>query len=340
MSEGIAQRGGLDSILFRGDDSERVFLGFDFEPTGVFVEERADVHYKVQLKKIGSFPSVSFEQVSKGPTPPHTSPLYLVHRRDGSITFRNIALNEQEEVKTIESESELAIFQVKDQTAYPTPYKLLRQFQDWTCYMPLDVGPQSPIRLSQTVRAGMRLFPDGSNLASVLYSIQNQAPSVWEDVNNIIRNVYDDFRYMTFPAEGGDGKILLRWWEYPFEQQHGFSTNLLSDGTLRLLSLIAILKSPNPPPLVCIDEPELGLHPDWIKLIAELLAEAAKHTQVIVATHSPVLVSNVNPEHVVVVEKEDGVTSMVRLTQNELTNWLDEFRLGDLWLAGHFGGRP
>lgn len=339
LSEGIARRGGFDAIAFKGDN-ERVFFGCDFEARGVFAEEQAEVHYKVQLRRMGAFSNVSFEQVSKGPTPPHTNPLYLVHRRDDDITFRNLLLNEREEVKTLESGSELAIFQVKDQNAYPTPYKLLRQFQDWTCYNPIDVSLESPIRLPQTVRAGMRLFPDGSNLASILHSIQNQSPAVWEDINEILRNVYEDFRYMTFPAEGGDGKILLRWWEHPFERQQGFSIGLLSDGTLRLLILLAILKSPEPPPLICIDEPELGLHPDWIKLVAELLEEAASRTQLVVATHSPILVSNVNPENVVVVEKEDGVTYLERLSKRELAVWLDEFHLGDLWLAGHLGGRP
>lgn len=173
LSEGIAKRGGLDSIIFRGHN-EKLFFGYDFEAKGIFAEEQADVHYKLQLQRVGSFPIVSFEQVSKGPVPPYTNPLYLVHRRGPDITFRNILLNEREEIKTLESESELAIFQVKDQTAYPTPHKLLRQFQDWTLYNPIDVSPQSSIRLPQTVRAGMRLFPDGSNLASVLHSMSKK----------------------------------------------------------------------------------------------------------------------------------------------------------------------
>lgn len=133
---------------------------------------------------------------------------------------------------------------------------------------------------------------------------------------------------------------MLRWWEHPFEKDYGFSANLLSDGTLRLLSLLAILKTPDPPPLVCIDEPEIGLHPSWIRLLAELLESAATRTQLIVTTHSPELVSQVKPNHVVVVEKEEGATALSRLTEDELAGWLDKFRLGDLWLAGHIGGRP
>jgi predicted ATPase len=75
-------------------------------------------------------------------------------------------------------------------------------------------------------------------------------------------------------------------------------------------------------------------------LVAELLESAATRTQLIVTTHSPELVSHVKPNHVVVVEKEEGETKLSRLTEDELAGWLDKFRLGDLWLAGHIGGRP
>ncbi len=342
LSEGIARRGGIGALLFRTGEN-KIFFGFDFAPEAEFREERADVHYKLQLRPVGAFPVVWFEQVSRSPLPPYTDPLFLMHRdqQNPTTTFHSRITKERDEIgREIESQSELAIFQVKDQTAYPTPYKLLRQFEDWTFYRPIRVDPDAPVRDPQTIRPGLRLFPDGSNLASVLHGIQNQHPAIWDEITETLANVYEDFRYLSFPAEGGDGKILLRWWEHPFEREYGFSVDLLSDGTLRLLCLLAILKTPDPPPLICIDEPEVGLHPDWIKLVAELLESAATRTQVIVATHSPQLVSHVKPNHVVVVEKEEGATTLSRLTEEELVDWLDKFRLGDLWLAGHLGGRP
>jgi len=92
--------------------------------------------------------------------------------------------------------------------------------------------------------------------------------------------------------------------------------------------------------LICIDEPELGLHPDWIKVVAELLQSASSRTQLIVTTHSPQLVSKLTPDQVIVAEKEDGGTYLRSLSGENLERWLKEFTLGDLWLAGHFGGRP
>jgi predicted ATPase len=266
-----------------------------------------------------------------------------MHRDTRGATFRSIktGLREDlEEGKALESDSELAIFQVRDQDKYPTPYKLVRQLQEWRLYKDIDVGPDAPIRQPALIRPSVILSENGSNLASVLNSIQQQHPATWKDIEELLETVYPQFHSITFPPEGGDGKVVLRWWERPYEKQAGFSANLLSDGTLKFLCLIAILKSPNPSPLICIDEPELGLHPDWVKVVAELLQSASERTQVIVTTHSPQLVSKLRPEQLVVSEKEDGRSLLRPLSGENLEKWLKEFTLGDLWTAGHFGGRP
>ena len=176
----------------------------------------------------------------------------------------------------------------------------------------------------------------------MFYAIQQDYTVDWDEILEIMKTAYPDFVNLKVRAEGGDGKVLLRWFERPYEMA-GVSANNLSDGTLKLLCLIAILKNPTPPPLICIDEPELGLHPDWIKLVAELLQDAAMRTQVIVATHSPHIVAKLEPDQLIVVEKEDGQTLMKQFSredQSSMAKWLKDFNLADLWLAGHFGGRP
>jgi predicted ATPase len=114
----------------------------------------------------------------------------------------------------------------------------------------------------------------------------------------------------------------------------------LSDGTLRYLCLLAILCHPEPPPLLCIEEPELGLHPDVLPSLAQLIVEASERTQLIVTTHSDVLVDAMTeqPESVVVCEKHDGRTEMRRLRKEDLTVWLNKYRLGQLWAKGELGG--
>ncbi|HEY2912159.1 MAG TPA: AAA family ATPase [Candidatus Angelobacter sp.] len=341
LADGIAKRGGFDNISFKGDPGD-VQIEFNFKPEGVFQEERTPVKFRLTLKRVGSYPRVWLEQIEKAPDAYHFKPLQLMRRDKDGCEFRSVktGMTEELEKKALESESELAIFQVKDKDKYPTPYKLLRLLQDWAFYRDINVGPNAPIRQPDLVRPTVRLAADGGNLASVLYSIQQQHPATWKEIEEILETVYPDFHSITFPPEGGDGKVLLRWWERPFEKKSGFSASLLSDGTLKLLCLLAILKTPDPPPMICIDEPELGLHPDWIKVVAELLLSAATRTQIIIATHSPQLVSKLEPSNVVITEKSAGETRFRHLDKNSLKKWLEEFSLGDLWLAGHFGGRP
>lgn len=328
LGEGLTHRG---EILFKEDEDEVISFCFDFERLSRQRVTRYQVTWDLLLATLTEVIDLRKKPLDSTET---------VLKRDKKEALLKSVKAELDK-KKLEATEELAIFQVKDQVLYPIPYNLLRQLQQWLVYPPIDVSSASPLRLPQTYRKTTYPLPDGSNLFSALKTIQNENPDTWENINEVLKVIYPGFQYLTFPEEGGDGKILLRWWERPFvHTKQSFAANSLSDGTLRLLSLLAILKSPTPPPLICIEEPEVGLHPDWIKLVAELLEDAATHTQVIVATHSPILVSSIQPEHIVVVEKEEGITYLERLSAEKLSGWLEEFQLGDLWLSGHFGGRP
>ena len=128
--------------------------------------------------------------------------------------------------------------------------------------------------------------------------------------------------------------------------ESGFTTPIpatrLSDGTIRFVALLATLLSPSPPPLVCIEEPELGLHPDAVALLADLLIEASDRMQLVVTTHSDVLVSalNTQPEAVIACERPGAGTQLRRLEAEKLASWLDKYRLGDLWRMGELGANP
>ncbi len=126
----------------------------------------------------------------------------------------------------------------------------------------------------------------------------------------------------------------------------GFSTPIpstrLSDGTIRFIALLASLLAPTPPPLLCIEEPELGLHPDAVASIGDLLLEAATRMQLIVTTHSDALISALSsqPETVVACERPGAGTILRRLDPEQLSVWLDKYRLGDLWRMGELGANP
>lgn len=116
----------------------------------------------------------------------------------------------------------------------------------------------------------------------------------------------------------------------------------LSDGTLRFLGLLAFLLAPVPPPLVCIEEPELGLHPDATSIVADLLVEASQRTQLIVTTHSDALVSALteHAESVLVCDHNGEGTTLNRVESDKLKFWMQKFRLGEIWRIGKLGGNP
>jgi len=352
LAVGVNKRDGFRNIAFGFDSSQEVRAEFRF--TGVFKpssegtnltfiesskEKPLDLRFSIALRGLG-FNFRVWEEQLKAESSTLPFPVDLVKRDQTGTIFRwsSGPDAEMEERKSMD-DIQLAIFQVRDATKYPASYSVLQELQGMTFYRDIDVGPKSPIRYPALARPDMRLLPDGGNLASVLHSIQQEHQREWDEILEILGTAYPGFSKVTIPAGGGDGRLFLRWFERPREKE-GLSANLLSDGTLKLLCLIAILKSPDPPPLICIDEPELGLHPDWIELVAELMQDAAERTQVIVATHSPHIVAKLDPDQVIVTEKENGETSLERLSAKELEKWLRDFNLADLWLAGHFGGRP
>ncbi len=147
--------------------------------------------------------------------------------------------------------------------------------------------------------------------------------------------LFDGIVDLQCPVTGGTVSLFLEE-----TGNRSIPASRLSDGTLRYLCLLAVLLHPEPPPLICIEEPELGLHPDLLPTLADLLVEASERSQLIVTTHSDVLVDALTdrPESVVVCEKHDGRTEMKRLDKADLAKWLEDYRLGDLWTSGELGG--
>jgi len=351
LAVGVNRRGGFRNIAFGFEPAGEVRVEFSFKglrdpasemepvPPPMGLEKKPfDITYRVALRGLGVNFRVWEEQLHQVPIDPEQI-TFEIDRDATQTLFRwGIISKEFEERKSVE-DVELAISQVKDANKYRPPYAVFQELRQWAFYRDIDTGPESPLRQPVLIRRETRLVPDGSNLSSAFFTIQQEYSDDWDDILGILKTAYPDFVRLEVRAGGGDGKVHLRWFERPYEKE-GLSANLLSDGTLKLFCLIAILKSPIPPPLICIDEPELGLHPDWIKLVAELLQDAAMRTQVIVATHSPHIVAKLDPEQVIVTEKVDGETHLRQLKTSDLENWLKDFSLAELWLSGEIGGRP
>ena len=226
--------------------------------------------------------------------------------------------------------------QRKDPDQYPEitylgeNYARIRLFREWNLsrYAP----PRQP---QKTDLPNDFLLEDASNLGLVLNSFERY-PDTLALVKEKLHEFHAAFYDISFIFAGGAVQIFL-----PEKGlREAIPATRLSDGTLRYLCLLAVLCHPNPPPLIAIEEPELGLHPDILPSVADLLIQASHRTQLIVTTHSDTLVDALShvPEAVVVCEKVEGSTTMRHLEADALHEWLQEYGLGQLWRRGEIGG--
>ena len=185
------------------------------------------------------------------------------------------------------------------------------------------------------------LREDGSNLASFLYLLRERHGTSYRLIRNTIRQVapfFDDF--VLEPLALNTDTIRLEWRHRNSDAY--FDVSSLSDGTLRFMALAALLLQPAElrPGIVLLDEPELGLHPFAITILASMLRLASRETQIVLATQSPTLLDHFEPEDVLVAERVDGQTRLNRLEAEKLQVWLEEYSLGQLWEKNELGGRP
>lgn len=206
----------------------------------------------------------------------------------------------------------------------------LRFFREW------NLGRSTAPRLPQKVDLPEDfLLEDASNLGLVLNSLLND-PRKKQELLAHLHTLYEEVEDLHTKLQGGTVQV--------FFHERGLARPVpatrLSDGTLHFLCLLTILCHPEPPSVVCIEEPEVGLHPDAITTVAELLIEASERTQLIVTTHSDVLVSALSeiPEAVIVAERDENGTQLRRLEREALAEWLEKYRLGEVWLSGELGG--
>lgn len=224
--------------------------------------------------------------------------------------------------------------QRRDPELYPEITYLAEAYEKWRIYREWAFGRNTVFREPQ--KADMRndrLEEDFSNLGLFLSRLR-KTPQAKKAILEGLRDLYDGLSDFEPIVEGGSVQVFFT------ESDFSIPATRLSDGTLRYLCLLAILCDPDPPPLICMEEPELGLHPDILPKLADRLVAASERTQLIVTTHSDILVDALTeqPEAVVVCEKHEGRTDMKRQRKEELAEWLGKYRLGQLWTKGQIGG--
>ena len=226
-----------------------------------------------------------------------------------------------------------------------TYFEDLRKFtfeavSSWTVYHVHDTSETAGTRRTCSIRDNERLRPDAGNIAAFLYRLKGEELDTYHLIVETVRLVapfFHDFKLRP-RKQNGDEFVLLEW-----EQQgsdYPFHPSQLSDGTLRFIALATALLQPNPPATVLIDEPELGLHPYALEVLANLILQAQERTQLIVSTQSSLLLNSFEPDQIVVVDREDGESHFKRLDAKQLGDWLEDYTLGELWQKNIYGGGP
>ncbi|MGX7005314.1 AAA family ATPase [Caballeronia sp. KNU42] len=220
------------------------------------------------------------------------------------------------------------------------PPFIRRVISDLRVYHFHDTGENAKVKQQHAPFDTLRLQVDGANLAAYLGLLRTSYPDHYRmivETIGLVAPFFDDF----VPAREESKLVQLEWLEKG-KPDVVFNAHALSDGTLRFICLSTLLLQPWDlmPDTILIDEPELGLHPYAIVILADLLKRAAERKQVIVSTQSVELMNLMEPADIVVVDREDGASTFHRLDAERLKGWLEDYSLGELWNQNVLGGRP
>ncbi len=268
------------------------------------------------------------------PSPGHTDPFSFYKYQHGFPVLSIANADRRELNRDSVSPDESILSQRKDPDQFPELASLSHFYERISLYREWEFGRNALIR--QPHKADVQSAPlseDFSNLGMFLNRMR-QYPMTKANLFELLGQIYEGITDFELNFEGGTVQVFFT------EGEFAIPATRLSDGSLRYLCLLAILLDPEPPRLVGIEEPEVGMHPDLIPQLAELLVDASSRCQLIVTTHSDILVDSLSdrPEAVVVCEKHEGRSSMRRLGKLELGQWLEKYRLGQLWTSGELGG--
>ncbi len=341
----IRDGGGATEWLWKGENPSRsahIDIETVGESTGLRTPTGCPLRYRLEFTSTSNRVEVVDEAVEKTkPDVGNTDP-YFYYRFQRGRPVINIsqglrsgtALRQLKRSDLIPDQSVLA--QRKEPELYPEvtwigrKFERIQTFRDWT------FGRYAPLRQPQPADLPEdRQLPDNRNLALVLNQLEHRDP---RRLNDLLKRFLPRFERMSTRVSGGTVQFYLHEPDF----RSAIPPTRLSDGTIRFIAILATLLSPEPAPLVCIEEPELGMHPDAVALIGELLIEASERMQLIITTHSEALVSALTgaPQAVIACERPGMGTTLTRLDPDRLSQWLDEYSLGDLWRMGELGANP
>ena len=324
-------------------------VDLEIETIVVTREDWPDLHYRLRLAAVGQQPQVAEESIRQTrrqrPARRRWPELYVKDENAAKLfRFAGVADDGRPRYRrepltpTDINANHSILSQRKDPDHYPELDYLGKALSQIALFRDCNLGPRSPLRGPQRAdEPADFLLEEGRNLGIVLSALLNHPPTKRRLLHELKR-FYAYVEDITPSFVAGTVEV--------FFHERGFRDSIpstrLSDGTLRYLCLLTILCHPTPPPLICIEDPEVALHPDVLPKLAELLVEASQKTQLVITTHSDVLVSALSdmPEAVIVCERDDEGSHLRRLEREPLAEWLEKYSLGELWQMGETGGNP
>ena len=341
----VIRTGGADEWMWKGKSTNRILPLLSVTTTerdngirsGLMTARSKQLYYSISLAPWESdflILNERFLEIGEGTDPTHATNDSF-ERNEGTGT---LLTNPTPSIPAGRSVLSVLGREPYFSTQYPRMRELADAFEQFAFYRDWTFGHKSETRQLQP--AGLdsyRLASDSINLAQVLKAMRDRGDSaVFERLIELARSFYEPLKDVDTELVGTSLRIMVK--------EDGLTSRTpaerLSDGTLRWLTLLIILLDPTPPPVICIDEPDLGLHPDMIPTLADLLRDASTRTQLVVTTHSTGLVDAFSdtPEVVCVCEKVEGATQIRRLDAERLAVWMEDYSLGSLWASGEIGG--
>jgi len=334
----IREGGGVRDWLWKGVDKLPIAsLEITVEP--LLSPTHPSLRYRFDFTESGKRFEIVDERIENAEAlPGHPEP-YFYYRYENNHPVLNVKTDggqgQPRNLRREDVDPEKSILaQRRDPDIYPEITRLADELSRIRIYRDWSLGRYTAPRLPQPTDLPNQWLEDNArNLGLVLNRLKRNSETKIR-LLEMFKAIYAEAVDFDVMIEGGTVQIFVQ------ESRFNVPATRLSDGTLRYLCLLAILYDPAPPPLVCIDEPELGLHPDLINHVADALRFASERTQLIVTTHSPALVDafTENPETILVCEKSDGGSCVRRLDAQHLKPWLDKYSLGSLWTSGEIGG--
>lgn len=341
MSDLIINKwGGFDAVHYLGDNRQdpKIELEYEFDPFilgqyGYHFQE--PVFYRIRFHKVASSQNYyiceSFHTKSEG----RTNYRYM-QMDQGKGFVREGLSNNQETVRyELDNAAESILCQLVDKDRYYQIYTLREAIKDIVLYNYFDTTAKSDMRKPIPPGPSSRLLPDGSNLPLVLNSIKINDKNSYTGIADALNAVNPLFNGFDFNFLGTSIELLL--------DERGLNKSVhvthISDGTLRYLCLLSIIFNHKRGKLVCIDEPEVGLHPDMVGELMQAILQTTGETQYVISTHSDHILNQVSVENIIVFEKdENNKTSVKSFKDKEFVNWASQYAAGSLWRNGDLGG--